>query len=78
MPGITSNQSRFRQRGTHPLLQLSHMLYVQSAINDLIISGPLSVRPWSCRHLPKYIFEEMKKDSSYTFTVSVYNVRLNC
>ena len=39
MPGIMSNQPCFRQ-GTHPLLQLSHMLYLQSAINDLISLGP--------------------------------------
>lgn len=41
MPGIMSNQACFRQ-GTHPLLQLSHMLYLQSTINDLISSGPQS------------------------------------
>lgn len=35
MPGIMSNQPCFRQ-GTHPLLQLSHMLYLRSTINDLI------------------------------------------
>lgn len=40
MPGIMSNQPCFRQ-GTHPLPQLSHMLYLQSAINDLISLGPL-------------------------------------
>lgn len=39
MPGIMSNQPCFRQ-GTHPLPQLSHMLYLQSAINDLISLGP--------------------------------------
>lgn len=39
MPGIMSNQPCF-SRGTHPLLQLSHMLYLQSAINDLISLGP--------------------------------------
>ncbi len=42
MPGIMSNQPCFRQR-THPLLQLSHMLYLQSAINDLISLGPRSL-----------------------------------
>lgn len=42
MPGIMSNQPRFRQ-GTHPLLQLSHMQYLQSTINDLISVGPRSL-----------------------------------
>lgn len=47
MPGITSNQPRFGQQGgTHPPLQLSHRLYVQSAIDDLIIVGPLSLEQW--------------------------------
>lgn len=32
--------------GTHPLLQLSRMLYVQSAIDDLISAGPGAVEPW--------------------------------
>ena len=38
LPGIMSNQPCFRQR-THPLLQLFHMLYLQSTINDLISLG---------------------------------------
>lgn len=42
MPGIMSNQPCFRQ-GTHPLLQLSHMQYLQSTINDLISLGPRSL-----------------------------------
>lgn len=42
MPGIMSNQPCFRQ-GTHPLLQLSRMLHLQSTINDLISLGPRSL-----------------------------------
>ncbi len=42
MPGIMSNQPCFRQE-THPLLQLSHRLYLQSSINDLISLGPRSL-----------------------------------
>lgn len=60
MPGITSSQPCFGQRGTHPLLQLSRMLYVQSAIDDLISEGPLCPSlelHRGSRHLPELFLE---------------------
>lgn len=57
MPGIMSNQPCFRQ-GTHPLLQLSRMLYLQSAINDLISLGPRSLSVSVSESSPQQVCRE--------------------